>query len=181
MVKIQDASLEQLGRLSLFSFKHEFKGRVTELKTQGSIVNSENDQQIAGVFLWDTGATTSCINSNLISKLNLHPEGTTRVHTANGVIKTYMYVANILLTDTQNHRAESFDYKTLVISVDLKEDILGLIGMDIIGKGSFLVHYNSITDQHILQFSFPELEKFNHFNFKNEAKKQNKQSLKNKL
>ena len=50
--------------------------------------------------------------------------------------------------------------------------------MDIIGLGSFLVNYNDSTDKHILQFSFPTLQKLNDFNFKDEAYKQNQRIFK---
>ena len=50
--------------------------------------------------------------------------------------------------------------------------------MDIIGLGSFLINYDNSTGKHILQFSFPNLEKLNNFNFKDEADKQNEKSLK---
>ena len=161
----------------LFHFECEFKGRVKELKTKGSFLNPENEKQIEGVFLWDTGATVSCINSKVAPILNLDLKGITQVHTANGVINAEKHIACIILTDTQEHITRSFSYKTLVTSVELTGDILGLIGMDIIGKGSFLVHYNK--GKHTLQFSVPGLERLNKFDFKNEAEKQNKESIKN--
>ena len=69
----------------IFAFKYEFKGKITELKTPGSILNSENDKKVDGMLLWDTGATTSCINSKIISILDLKIKGITKIHTANGV------------------------------------------------------------------------------------------------
>ena len=160
-----------------FHFESEFKGRVKELKTKGSFLNPENEKQIDGMFLWDTGATVSCINSKAVSLLGLSFKGITRIYTANGAVNVSRYIACIILTDTQEHITRSFSYKTLVTSVELKGDILGLIGMDIIGKGSFLVHYNEVKDKHTLQFSVPGLEGLNNFDFKNEAEKQNKKSI----
>ena len=131
------------------------------------------------MFLWDTGATVSCINSRVAPKLNLDLKGITKVHTANGVMNAEKHIACVILTDTREHITRSFNYKTLVTSVELTGDILGLIGMDIIGKGSFLVHCNEVKDKHTLQFSVPGLERLNKFDFKNEAEKQNKESIKN--
>ena len=126
--------------------------------------------------MWDTGATTSCVNSQIILQLGLDVKGIVEVHTANGIIYADRHILCIILTDTKD-KAVNFENELLVTSVNLSENILGLIGMDFIGLGSFLVNYNRATDKHTLQFSFPSLTKLNDFDFKQEQDKQNKNAL----
>lgn len=167
-----------IGPLVFISFKYEFKGKVTELKTPGSVLNPANKKKVDGMFLWDTGATTSCINSQVPRKLDLDLKGVTQIYTANGIVNANRYIASIILTETQKERTTTFERKQLVTAVHLSPNILGLIGMDIIGLGSFLINYNDSIDKHILQFSFPTLQKLNDFNFRDEAHKQNKGTFK---
>ena len=167
-----------IGPLVFISFKYEFDGRVTELKTPGSILNPENQKKVDGMFLWDTGATISCINFQIAPKLGLEFKGVTQIYTASGVVNANRYIASIILTETKTEKTTIFKRRQFVTEINLSSNIIGLIGMDIIGLGSFLVNYDDSTGNHTLQFSFPNLEKLNNFNFKNEADKQNKKVLK---
>lgn len=111
--------------------------------------------------------------------LDLEIEGIVSVGTADGVVSAYRHKAHIILRETNNKEEKYFQIFNRAISLDLNgENILGLIGMDIIGRGSFLIHYNASKNKHILQFSYPGLKILNKFSFQDEADKQNETALK---
>ena len=110
--------------------------------------------------------------------MGLDLKGIAPIYTANGVVNAHRYIADVILTNTQKNQTMSLQTKLMVTSVNINEDLLGLIGMDIIGMGSFLLHYNKNANKHILQFSVPGLKQLDKFSFKHERERQNKKSLK---
>ena len=164
----------------IISFKYEFEGKIIrELKSPRSISNPKTKKEKRELLIWDTGATISCISSRVAFDLGLEIEGIEAVGTADGVVSAHRHKAHIILRETNNKEEKHFQILKRAISLDLNgENILGLIGMDIIGLGSFLIHYNASKNKHTLQFSYPELKKLNKFSFQDEADKQNKTALK---
>ena len=51
------------------------------------------------MLLWDTGATISCINSQIASKIGLDCKGVIPMGTANGIVKVNTYIATVILTE----------------------------------------------------------------------------------
>ena len=102
-----------IGSVVLASFKYEFEGKVTELKTPGNVLNPENNKEIDGIFLWDTGATASCINSQIPFKIGLDFKGVTQIHTANGIVNANTYIASIILKGVQEEKTTTLQKKTV--------------------------------------------------------------------
>ena len=101
------------------------KTKVT-IKCEGKTVET--------IALWDTGATGSCISSDIVTKLSLIPTGRKRVMTASGSDDVNTYLVDILLPN--NVTIEGLD----VCDSKIGDQGLGmLIGMDIINLGDFSV------------------------------------------
>ncbi len=98
---------------------------------------SENPQPSVIKFnaIWDTGASGSVINQQVISALGLQPIDKKEVNTANGKRNASVYLVDIYLPN-----------KVVFPAVRVTDgDILGssvLIGMDIIGSGDFAVTHS---------------------------------------
>jgi predicted aspartyl protease len=82
--------------------------------------------------LWDTGATHTAIDQRVVDKLNLKPEGFTRVvkHVGGVTQKADVFYVNILLPNNVN-------VVDLPVTMGVIHDADLLIGMDIIGAGDF--------------------------------------------
>lgn len=83
---------------------------------------------------WDTGATGTCISTELVNKLQLSPTGKVNVHTPSGVGTMNKYMINLILNN------EVRIMNVIVMDSEIgKQGIDVLIGMDIIGLGDFAV------------------------------------------
>lgn len=82
--------------------------------------------------VWDTGATNTCISSNIVNELSLIPIGKRTSSTAGGVVECNTYCVDIILPNGVN--ANDF----IVQEVALTDCDL-LIGMDIIRHGDFSI------------------------------------------
>ena len=103
--------------------------------------------------LWDTGATASVITQDVVTKLNLPPEGTTTVFHAQGSDKVPYYFVNLGLPNVAEIAGVQVLQGTLE-GCDL------LIGMDIINLGDFAItNKDGVT---MLSFNMPSM---NHINF----------------
>lgn len=84
--------------------------------------------------IWDTGATNSCITSNVVNALGLKPIGKITSHTANGPRECDQYLVNVYLPNKVGiTMVRVTECTSLVGGADI------LIGMDIIGSGDFSV------------------------------------------
>lgn len=124
--------------INAFTSSSKF-GILTQLKSTVSVLY--NDSSIDVVALWDTGATVTCISSNIVSKLGLSATGKKRIKTPSGdaVVKTYLL--SITLPNNVN-----------IPDIEVCDSAIGnqgfdvLVGMDIITKGDFAVsNYNGKT------------------------------------
>lgn len=106
------------------------------------------------VGIWDTGASSSVINSRVISELDLKPSGKTMVSAVGDGGKVNQY-----LTDTYTINMVLPNHVTVMGVVAAKGEIGGgdaLIGMDVIGTGDFVVTNKDHKTK--LSFRFPSLE-----------------------
>lgn len=110
--------------------------------------------------VWDTGATSTCISSNIVSRLNLIPIGKKLNSTAGGIVECNTYCIDIILPN--NVSANGF----VVHEVSLTDCDM-LIGMDIIKYGDFSIsNFEGRT-----QFSF-RIPSVNHADYVKEYKMQ---------
>ncbi len=127
-------------------FTRNYEKETLHLQTSGIIFS-----RIYGVgflspkFIWDTGATSSCIDIKIIKKLNLekYAVGTQPIMTANGETICNTYHLDIILPNYVIFN------NLLVIASELGDSHF-LVGMNIINKGSFL-----FTKGNIFQFCIP--------------------------
>ena len=134
---------------------------VNSIETCGHIINPEKNKVFHKTkkILWDTGATHSCLDTNIIKKLNLERigiGGEIPSKTAGGRVDSYSYYVDINLSNKipLSYRIVS----GLSISDNLGVDLL--IGMDIIRQGDFKI----ITDKKgnkVFTFSIDVYEKSN--------------------
>ena len=122
--------------------------------------------------IWDTGASGSVINQQVISKLGLQPIDKKEVHTANGKRNASVYLVNIYLPN-----------QVAFLAIRVTDgDILGssvLIGMDIIGSGDFAVTHSD--GKTCMSFQMPPNMEIDFVKEINESKqRQNIRPAKNK-
>lgn len=83
--------------------------------------------------IWDTGATSTAISSQVVRKCGLAPTGMTRVETAQGTCRSRTYLINIGLPNNVAFAELG------VAEAQIAGDAEILIGMDIISKGDLAV------------------------------------------
>ena len=83
--------------------------------------------------IWDTGATNTVITQRVVDACNLRPIGMTLVNTAQGQMKTPVYLVSVVLPNNVCFSQLRVTRGNLVGAAD------ALIGMDIIGRGDFAV------------------------------------------
>ena len=130
------------------TFTIPYHQSVKSIKTMGTIINPNNNMTYQSHnFIWDTGATTSVLNTYIIQKLNLLEISMKTIRTASGETQCFDYYVDIALPNEMKFK------KLLVSGLPLEKEIDALIGMDIIGKGSFLFETNPKTKEHTFTFS----------------------------
>ena len=135
-----------------FAFRTVYNRPVSAVKTPGLIINpNNNEKHNSSNFLWDTGATASCLNIYIINKLNLSKVSIKTVRTASGENQYFCYYVDIILPHKVGFK------KILVTGLPLEEGVDALIGMDIISAGSFLFTTDINTGKQIFEFSTPPL------------------------
>lgn len=149
-----------MATIQVHAFTSRYSGMVNVLKTQAHVsppVNPNNlpnlkDPQDCGAkeftAIWDTGATNSVITQAVVDQCGLMPIGIAQVHTAGGDTLTEVYLITLFLpnkvfiTQLRVSRGQ-------VTGADI------LIGMDIIGRGDFVVtNFNGKTT---LSFRMPSI------------------------
>ncbi len=157
-----------------YAFNIEGRGRLSVLETKGIILNPENKKNLQGQFIWDTGATKSVINQNLTQNLRLTTTGFSKVYTANGLATQPRKKVDIILP-FKEHKIV-FPQRE-VSSANLTENILALIGMDIISLGSLLITHNLKDNKNSFQFSIPSLKQMDQTNLLQLSHKENRKNL----
>ena len=121
-------------------------GVLSQLKNQVSVSNG--DSAVNAIALWDTGATITCISSDVVSSLGLVPTGKRNIQTPTGRGTVNTYLVSIVLPDDVN-----------IADVEVCDSAIGdqgigvLIGMDIITKGDFSV--SNYRNQTVFSFRIP--------------------------
>ena len=101
-------------------------------------------QRAKGIALFDSGASTSCVDSRVIEELGVKPIGVTTVLTAGGPQEQNYYPARFIFPEPKLF----FEF-SLVLGVNLKgqsvtgRDLIALIGRDVLSRGIFV--YNGIN------------------------------------
>ena len=151
------------------SFKVVYNNFDGTIKTTGIIKNPHNNQEYkSNSFVWDTGATTSCLSDRVVEKLNLLKVSKINVKTASGEHQSFRYYVNIILPNKLKIQ------RLLVTGLPLAEGNDVLIGMDIISAGSFLFTTDNSLKKFVFQFSFPPLPHLDDF-----VEKSNKRNQRN--
>ena len=142
-----------IDRKSTVTIDFSFPRSANGLVTQCAIQNPHTNKIIKGKAAWDTGATISAINTKLIGDLDLNRIGYQDVNTAAGVVdKCPVVMINIFF-------AQNIYVTRNVTCLDLDEDILILIGMDVIRRGYFSIENKPHRNQLRFRFTIPfELE-----------------------
>jgi hypothetical protein len=120
----------------------------------GLVDGTVQDQTIQ-IFkaLFDTGAQVTCITERAASKVELPPRGRSRLVSASEVRETnvYLFHAAFVLPDHADQQG-SFSgsmgvfgpFEGLEINAESDDDVDVLIGMNIIGRGSFHVGFHGV-------------------------------------
>ena len=153
------------------AFSVTYKQPVKNIKTSGWIVNPNNRERYkSNNFIWDTGASASCLNTHITEKLNLSRVSITTVRTASGENQCFCYYVNIILP----HKVV---FKNLLVTgLPLAKGIDALIGMDIISMGSFLFTMDTNIKKQVFEFSTPPLPSVS--GYVEKAKKRNERNYK---
>ena len=111
--------------------------------------------------LWDTGATASVITAQVATKLDLLPEGTSRVFHAQGSSHVPIYFVNFGLPN-----------RVGITGIRVTEGVLKgcdvLIGMDIINMGDFAV--TNRAGQTTFSFQMPSINQIDFVKILEESK-----------
>lgn len=110
-----------------------YEGIKRQIKTKVKVYNSKS-QSAEVEALWDTGATHSCIDTNIAKILSLTSKTSMLMGTPYGQAIRDKYIVNISLSpDLIFENIE-------VIATDIMHTNIGaIIGMDIISQGVFLI------------------------------------------
>lgn len=106
-----------------------------------SVVVVSEEKTVEALALWDTGATGTCISTEVVNKLGLSPTGKRIIRTPSGTSQVNTYLVSIILPNNVNIK----DIE--VCDSEIGNQGIGiLIGMDIINAGDFAVsNYKGIT------------------------------------
>lgn len=142
--------------VSPLSFTTSYSGKSNKLINKVLISLPESiDVKFEGlckpefIALWDTGATNTVINKNVVDQCGLIPIGITECYGVNGKHQSNVYLVNIYLPN-------KVVIPNLTVTEGVLKDIDVLVGMDVMGLGDFAVsNYKGITT---FSFRFPSIE-----------------------
>lgn len=111
-----------------------------------------NGRQFAAKSLWDTGATTSCISTDVVSALGLEKIDNSIMSTPSGEKEVGLYKIDIILPN------DFIVNNIFVMESEIKNQGIDIIiGMDIIQTGDFAVtNYDGKT---VFSFRIPSIGK----------------------
>lgn len=120
-----------------------------DISINSTIVDS-NNKKFKCKGIWDTGATSSAISSEVAKRCGLVPISKAIVHTAGGVVSQNVYLVDIELPNDVVMKSVRVTEIPQINGAD------ALIGMDIMSMGDMaLTHHNKKT---IFTFRFPSVE-----------------------
>lgn len=117
---------------SYHAFTCKFPGIIRQLTSEAFLIVDGRKESVKA--LWDTGATCTCISSELASRLSLKSVGKIRIHTPSGQKDAKTYCVDIALPNNVWFGGVQ------VSDSDIgKQGLDMLIGMDIISAGTLAV------------------------------------------
>ncbi len=122
---------------------------MTKVGFKSTMTNNKN-KEIVCDGIWDTGATSTAISSEIVKQCKLIPIGKATVHTAGGQVSQNVYLVDVTLPN-------NVTIKSLrVTEIPAINGANALIGMDIMSLGDMaLTHKNNKT---IFTFKIPASE-----------------------
>src|SRR3989339_2095909 len=145
-----------------------FNGITREIKTPVQVINPlANPPIVIGELraLWDSGATGSMINKNLIDKLGLKKINAGRIQGVHGIQLVDTYIVDLILP--YNVKASTLE----ISGGDIGQTVDILIGMDIISRGDFALTIEK--GKTVFSCCYPQLD--SKIDFVPSAEKFNKQ------
>lgn len=123
------------------AFVARYDALVNELRTKVKVLphGASEKSAIELTCLWDTGAQFSVITPRVADILGLDAVDLKKAYTANGIYETPVYRLDVILP--AGHRVSGLKVSTGNLLVcDM------LIGMDVIGRGDFLLTNKGATE-----------------------------------
>lgn len=135
------------------AFTSHCNGLVSQLINQVDLWN--NGKKLTVYAQWDTGATNSCISTEVVEQLGLIPFGLQNIRTPSGSATRSRYIIRLSLPNNVN--IEDFPVTDSEIGL---QGIGILIGMDVITLGDFSVsnHEQKTT----FSFRIPSMSKIDY-------------------
>lgn len=119
---------------SLCVFTEKYSERVRQIITSIGVINPSTGMTIPAKALWDTGATSTCLSKEIVSRLDLQSFGYQKISTPSGSGIVGQYRINIMLNnELQIQQITVLDSEIGQQGIDV------LIGMDIISLGDFAI------------------------------------------
>ncbi len=120
----------------LRAFTTKAPGIANRLLNEVTISHNSTNQKV--VALWDTGATGTCISTDVVQQLGLTPTGMKNIQTPSGSSQVNTYLVDVLLPNN----VKIADVEVCDSEIG-KQHIGMLVGMDIINLGDFTVSNHS--------------------------------------
>lgn len=139
--------------MSINALTNKYTAVVNCIKTPAKIENPITHQVIETFGIWDTGATNSCITSELAQALNLPIMQKTIVNGVHGQKEVNVYLVKITLNN-ENIFVRSLVTEASELSDDHQTGLL--IGMNIISQGDLCI--TNFDKKTTLTFRVPSLE-----------------------
>ena len=143
-----------------------------EIFTDIIIRNPVNNKERSGYALWDTGATHSSIDKSLFEDLafnNQKDHEYINIHTLNSEMKSEIKKADIVLPNNIILNNYSVGLLNTINLSKVYKPTIAIIGMDIIGCGSFSIKYDATEKKSFCDFSI-NLHAVNMRSFKNNTR-----------
>jgi len=114
---------------------------------------SYNEASLKVKVLWDTGATGTCVLTDVVEKLSIVPTGKENISTPSGTQTVDTFLVDIVLPN----RVEVKEVKVRHVDEIGKQGIGALVGMDIILLGDFAV--SNCNSETVFSFRIPSKQK----------------------
>ena len=146
------------------------RDHLTRILTPITIRKPNSQEKIEGKALWDTGATQSCIDDEVVKNLNLEAVGTRIISAAGNKQEeeVSLYTVDFYLKKDSEPFGKLPVIGTCIDSRD--KSIIALVGMDIIHQGSLSISYEKEEKRLYFDFCIPSLGKQLHIDFEGKVK-----------
>jgi len=143
-----------MSTIPVHSISVNYDGLTRVIFSPVSLFNLVDGKRIETKAIWDTGATGSALTKSAVDKLGLSPIGLAKVKGVHGEKTVNTYFLKVVL----NNDRVSFNLKvTECDSLAENNEAEMLIGMDIIGKGDFVV--TNFDNKTTMSYRTPSVQK----------------------